>query len=313
LSFIGGGSNNTINAFRYSSILGGQSNTVNHQNAHIIGSNTTSVSANTTHVERLNIKTLNGTAINVGIGLDINGMVVSGDTSQSFTGNTSGDCITDLYVTNLYGCSPLHIEPTGLNDVYITENGGNVGVGRVPEKKLDVLGETRLSGGGQNILTVIGSGSTSPLFTVEGSQGELLTVTDDTDLSILRVNNSATNPVLDVLDDDTIMMGNYLSPSLNTTAKINPGTGLTNVYSLPVSAHTGAWFDYTVINTTGARSGQIMSIFSGSTVQFTENATSDIGSTTPVTFTMSSDGANATLQVSATTTGWEVKTIIRSI
>jgi hypothetical protein len=313
LGFIGGGSNNTINAFRYSSILGGQSNTVNHQNAHIIGSNTTSVSANTTHVERLNIKTLNGTAINVGIGLDINGMVVSGDTSQSFTGNTSGDCITDLYVTNLYGCSPLHIEPTGLNDVYITENGGNVGVGRVPEKKLDVLGETRLSGGGQNILTVIGSGSTSPLFTVEGSQGELLTVTDDTDLSILRVNNSATNPVLDVLDDDTIMMGNYLSPSLNTTAKINPGTGLTNVYSLPVSAHTGAWFDYTVINTTGARSGQIMSIFSGSTVQFTENATSDIGSTTPVTFTMSSDGANATLQVSATTTGWEVKTIIRSI
>ena len=25
----------------------------------------------------------------------------------SFTGNTSGDCITDLYISNLYGCSPI--------------------------------------------------------------------------------------------------------------------------------------------------------------------------------------------------------------
>jgi len=27
----------------------------------------------------------------------------------SFTGNTSGDCITDLYITNLYGCSPITV------------------------------------------------------------------------------------------------------------------------------------------------------------------------------------------------------------
>jgi len=29
--------------------------------------------------------------------------------SNTFTGNTSGDCITDLYVTNLYGCSPITV------------------------------------------------------------------------------------------------------------------------------------------------------------------------------------------------------------
>ena len=59
----------------------------------------------------------------------------------TFTGNTSGDCITDLYVTNLYGCSPLHIEPSGLNDVYLVENGGNVGIGTsTPSEKLDVVG-----------------------------------------------------------------------------------------------------------------------------------------------------------------------------
>ena len=30
-------------------------------------------------------------------------------TPTIFTGNTSGDCITDLYVTNVYGCSPIII------------------------------------------------------------------------------------------------------------------------------------------------------------------------------------------------------------
>ena len=30
----------------------------------------------------------------------------------TFTGNTSGDCITDLFVTNLYGCSPITINDT---------------------------------------------------------------------------------------------------------------------------------------------------------------------------------------------------------
>lgn len=34
--------------------------------------------------------------------------------SLKFTGNTSGNCITDLYVTNVYGCSPLNIQ-TDLN------------------------------------------------------------------------------------------------------------------------------------------------------------------------------------------------------
>jgi len=29
-----------------------------------------------------------------------------------FTGNTSGDCITDLYITNLYGCSPITVNDT---------------------------------------------------------------------------------------------------------------------------------------------------------------------------------------------------------
>ena len=73
---------------------------------------------------------------------------------------------------------------------------------------------------------------------------------------------------------------------------------------------------YTVTNTGGARAGNIMSIFSGNTVNFTEVTTNEIpslNSTTGITFSMSADSTNALLQVSATTTGWEVRTIVRSI
>lgn len=40
--------------------------------------------------------------------IDSNGTVGWGP-SNVFTGNTSGDCITDLYVSNIYGCSPITI------------------------------------------------------------------------------------------------------------------------------------------------------------------------------------------------------------
>ena len=232
----------------------------------------------------------------------------------TFTGNTSGDCITDLYVTNLYGCSPLHIEPSGLNNVYLVENGGNVGIGTTATTvTLNVVGQTKLSGSGQNVLTIIGSGNTEPLFTVQGSSGELFSITDDLTGSLFVVNDISGLPILEVFDDDTIHMGSYQAPSLNTTVKLNPGTGLSTVYSLPMSAYTGAFFDYTVTNTVGARAGNIISIFSGNTVEFNNVPTSDIGTTSGITFTMSADSTNAILQVSETTTGWEVKTIVRSI
>jgi hypothetical protein len=62
-----------------------------------------------------------GTSIN-NLGLDSSGNVVTGTTGGTFTGNTSGDCITDLYVTNLYGCSPITVNDS-IQSVTSSANG----------------------------------------------------------------------------------------------------------------------------------------------------------------------------------------------
>jgi hypothetical protein len=179
----------------------------------------------------------------------------------------------------------------------------------------NITGTTALfSGSGQNIVTIIGSGSTSPLFTIQGSSGELFSITDSLIGSLFSVNDISGLPILEVFSDNTILIGDYLSPSLNTTKKVSAGIGTTTIYSIPVSAYTGAFFDYTVSDGTNLRSGNIMSIFNSSNVRYSETSTTDIGNTSGITFNMViSGGTSAVLQTSGTTSGWTVKTIVRSI
>ncbi len=252
-----------------------------------------------------NLRVLNigsGTSI-TNLGVDINGNVVTGTTGGGGTGTT---VTAYTYSNNNFTIKQSGGEPDLTANISVvtglTVNGG-----------FNVNGESIFSGNSTDVVKIFGSGDTSPLFSVEGSVGELLTVNDSLSGLLFAVNDVSGLPTLQVFDDDTILMGNNLSPSLNTTTKINPGTGLSTIYSLPMSAYTGAWFEYTVKNTGGARAGQIMSIFSGNTVNFTETTTTDIGSTSDVSFSMSADSINSILQVSATTTGWEIKTIVRSI
>jgi hypothetical protein len=205
------------------------------------------------------------------------------------------------------------------------DGNGNLGINTkgVPRERLHVSGNTliegsltartaTISGAGQNILTVIGSGNTSPLFSVQGSYGELFSVTDSLSGSLFSVNDISGLPILEAFDDNTILMGSFLAPSLNTTVKTFAGIGDTNIYSLVASAYTGAFFEYTASNSGGTRAGSIMSVWSGSSITWTETPTASIGLTTGITFNMTL-GTTATLRASGTTAGWTIKTIVRSI
>lgn len=177
---------------------------------------------------------------------------------------------------------------------------------------LTVNGNSVFSGSSTDVVTIIGSGSTTPILRVEGSAGELFSITDSLTGELFAVNNISAETILSVNSDNTILWGDPTVPSLNTTVKKSINSGLSEIYSIPVSAYTGGFFDYTVTGA-GARAGSIMSIFSGTTVQFNETTTNDIGDTSGITFDMNISGGTANLTVSATTNSWEIRTIVRSI
>ena len=244
----------------------------------------------------------NGTPIG-NLGFDINGNVVTGTTG----GNGTGTTVTAYtYNNNNFTIKQSGGEPDLTANISVvtglTVNGG-----------FNVNGESIFSGESTDVVKIFGSGNTSPLFSVEGSVGELFTITDSLTGQLFGVNNVSGLPILEVYDDNTILMGSNLAPSLNTTIQETINSGQSTLYSIPISAYTGAFFEYTAKNTAGVRAGSIMSVFSGSSVEFNETTTNDIGSTTNLTFDMSVTGTSANLLVSATTNNWEIKTIIRSI
>jgi hypothetical protein len=269
---------------------------------------------------------------NVGIGTlsPTEKLQVSGNALIS--GNLTATTISATTYQNL----PTDIRVTGAtysnnNFTFTNNTGGTFNVsfnsvtGLTVNGNLTVTGNTNVravtgttalfSGSGQNILTVIGSGNTtsSPLFTVQGSSGELFSVTDSLVGSLYSVNDISGLPILEVFSDNTILMGSYQAPSLNTTTKVTATTGTTNVYSIPTSAYTGAFFDYIVSDGTNLRAGNIMSIWSGSSVNYTETQTTDFGNTSGLTFNMVVSSGNAILRTSGVTGNWTVKTIVRSI
>jgi hypothetical protein len=218
---------------------------------------------------------------------------------------------------------------------FVIDNIGRVGIGKLsPSSSLDITGSVLVTGSiniTQNIsasrasisssngtvsgstLTVFGSGSALPVFAVQGSQGQLFTVTDSLSGSLFSVNDIS-GSILEVFSDSTTLIGNYQDPMLITTAKtIQTNSGSFVVYSLPTASYDTAFFEYSIRSGSNARAGTIMAIQSGSAVNFTETTTTDFGSTSAVSFTVIVTGSNMALTGSSTSGAWTTKCIIRGI
>ena len=243
------------------------------------------------------------------------GTYSSGTTSLDFSGN-NGFAPFSVNVSELIDDTNTFVTGFTYNDTNTftisNNNGDNYSASIDIMSGLTVNGESVFSGTGTDVVQIYGSGSTTPIFRVEGSAGELFSITDSLIGELFSVNNISGLPILTVNSDNTILWGNNTSPSLNTTIKKSINSGLSEIYSIPVSAYTGGFFEYTVTGA-GARAGSIMSIFSGTSIDYNETTTNDIGDTSGVTFDMNISGGTANLTVSATTNSWEIKTIVRSI
>lgn len=112
-----------------------------------------------------------------------------------FTGGT-GSCITDLYVTNIHGCSPIHIQPTSADDVIMVEGGGNVGIGLLPTVKFHVSGETIVNSNkmmvSDSLTTIPSTGNFRGIFSIHdnvGQQGFVSTNTNPSGVTSIRMYN----------------------------------------------------------------------------------------------------------------------------
>jgi hypothetical protein len=155
----------------------------------------------------------------------------------------------------------------------------------------------------------------STVFKVDGNAGELFSVTDSLQGSLMSVNDISGLPILEVFDDNTVLIGDYQSPALNTTKKVvlSSSVSFQTVYQLPKSLYSAVFFEYSIANSTNMRAGTLMAVWDGTNIEFTETSTSDLGSTAPVTFQAAISGSNVLIQCRVTTSSWTLKAIIRSI
>jgi hypothetical protein len=165
-------------------------------------------------------------------------------------------------------------------------------------------------------LTVSGSGST--VFNVIGSQGTLFAVDDDLEGTLFTANDKTGLPVIEASSSGELYFGK--SPqSLYTTAVISSNTAniTQSIYGIETGSFEGGFFEYTAFSGSdlnkSARAGNIMAIWSGSTVNFTETTTTDFGDTSNLLMQVQISQSQAQLQSYSTTPGYKIKAIIRSI
>jgi hypothetical protein len=103
----------------------------------------------------------------------------------------------------------------------------------------------------------------------------------------------------------------YINNALYSNQTTTLATENKVVYSVPTATYNAIFVDYVVVNGSNVRAGQIVSATDGTDKTYTETTTTDIGSTTPVTFNVSISGGNFQLEASASTSTWTVKTTTR--
>ena len=121
------------------------------------------------------------------------------------------------------------------------------------------------------------------------------------------------NSRIDISKDTYITGSLYLSSSLHSAQGASAGIGTTTIASIATGSYKAGFFDYVVSSGGNARAGTVMSVWDGSSVQYTDNSTLDIGSTTAVSMSVALSGANVLLQAAVSADTWDVKTTYRLI
>jgi hypothetical protein len=89
--------------------------------------------------------------------------------------------------------------------------------------------------------------------------------------------------------------------------------GSNNLVTQPTGSYTAAFGKYTMHKGANARAGEFWTVWNGTTVEFTDISTVDIGSTSPITFSSAIISSNIQINAVASSSGWTVKMLITFI
>jgi hypothetical protein len=93
----------------------------------------------------------------------------------------------------------------------------------------------------------------------------------------------------------------------HTVASSAPGEN--NMFNRSTGSFSSAFFKYTVANGSNARAGEVMAVWAGGSIQYTDNSTSDIGDTSGVTAEAVIAAGAVQFNLTTATSGWKLKSL----
>jgi|688.fasta_scaffold00656_72 hypothetical protein len=269
----------------YSFIGGGLCNTVSAPFSGAVGCNLNACNACTFYANNFcACGSVYSSALSCGCAVcaNANGQLVGYTPSGGITG--SGTC----------NFVPKFTGSTTLGNSLVYDNGTSVGINTTTPSasyKLDVNGASNFYS------STVGA----TVLTVQGSTGQLFTVSDVTTGNVFQVNDVSGLPLFAVNAN-----GSYYSYTKSLTAI----AATTVAYSVDKTTGTAAYFDYRLTNTTnsGWRAGTVMVVWDGTNVEFTDTSTNDITATTSgLSWTAAISGSNLNLTATITSGTWNIK------
>lgn len=102
-------------------------------------------------------------------------------------------------------------------------------------------------------------------------------------------------------------------PAVYTTNKATVSTGTTTVHTVILADYTSAFVDYTISDSTNARSGQLKVVWLSGQINYTDITTMDIGDTSVFDWDVVINGGNIEFNAVVASSTWLAKLIIRTV
>lgn len=274
----------------------------------LVGINTTTP-ANTLDVS--GSARINGSITFATDGSGGNGLSFTRNSSNNWTWATSGIGNVMTISGNNIGLPQVVTTSNGLN----ATPGGNATtyalrttVGAYPSAIL-----ASFTSGSVTVLSISGSGMVGT-----GSFNYLGSITATSFTGSLQGTASYATQALSAsyaLNASTASYFNGTSLTISQSLTINQNTaslasGTQTISTNSTGSYTSAFYKYTLASGSNARAGQVMAVWNGANIQYTDVATNDIGTTSNVALTASLSGGNVLLTSTLPSSGWTVKTLV---